>query len=375
MRNIWIVLLAFSPLALHAQDKWDLRRCVDYAMKNNISVKQADVQARFAALQLKQAQLNKIPTASFSTGVGGQFGRSIDPTSNQFTTSQFLYQNYQLQGGAPIYQFGRLKNAQIAADLNFQATQVDVQKTANDVALNVASYYLQVLASNEQIKIAEVQIAQTREQYDNTKKRVDAGALPELNLVELESQLATDSSNLITAKTTLQQNILFLKALLNLDMAADFDVAVPPVESIPVEPIAELQPEYVYGLAKATQPEIKAADLRIKSSEKSILSNKASLRPSLNGFYSLGSTYNNQAQDISGTSVINNYPIGQVNINGTSYQVTSIQPYTNYTFKKTQYFKQLNNNFQQAVGLSINVPIFSNGNARLSVENSKLNLL
>ena len=96
-KRILGILLFIIPATLFAQEKWNLRRAVDYAMQNNISVKQADVQARYTALQLQQAKLNKIPTASLGTGFGLQFGRSIDPTTNLFTTTQLLYQNYQLQ--------------------------------------------------------------------------------------------------------------------------------------------------------------------------------------------------------------------------------------------------------------------------------------
>src|SRR5881398_1337317 len=91
------------PSFLYAQEKWDLRRCVDYAMKNNISVKEADVQARIAELQLKQAKLNKWPTATFSGNAGWQFGRSINPSTNLYTNNNIFYNQYQLQGGAPIY--------------------------------------------------------------------------------------------------------------------------------------------------------------------------------------------------------------------------------------------------------------------------------
>ena len=367
------VLLLIIPATIFAQEKWGLRRCVDYAMQNNISVKQADVQARYSALQLLQAKQNKIPTASLGTGFGLQFGRSIDPTTNLFTTTQLLYQNYQLQGGATLYSFGRLKNNQLAADFNLQAAYADIEKTKNDVALNVASYYLQVLAAKEQVEIVRVQIAQSKTQYDNTKKKVDAGALPELNLVELESQLATDSSNLISAKATYEQNLLVMRSLLNIDMAAPFEIETPPVELIPLEPIADLQPDYVYQIAIATQPQQKANDLRIKGAEKNILAAQAALKPSLSGFYSLGSTYNNQAQSPIGSYSVN-HPIGKVNIDGTDYQVFANQPYNLSTYGKTKYFKQLDQNFSQSVGFNITVPIFSNGNARIAVQNSKLNL-
>jgi outer membrane protein len=365
------LLLITVPASLFAQEKWDLRRCVDYAMTNNISVKQADVQARISALQLKQAKLNKWPTASFSANVGEQFGRSIDPTTNQFTTTNFFFNQYQLQGGAQIYNWGRLKNAQAAANFNAQAALADIERAANDVALNVASYYLNVLAANEQIKIVEVQITQTKAQYDVTKMKVDAGALPELNLAELETQLATDSSNLITAKTSFQQNVLFLKALLNIDMAAPFDVATPAVESIPLEPLTELQPDYVYQLALTTQPQQKVNELRIKGAEKTIKSNKALMYPSITGFYSLGTTYNNQNFGLSGYNISND-TVGKVTIGGVDYGV--VAPVFNPLYTKTKFFKQIDANFNQSVGIGLTIPIFNNGSYRLSYERSKLDL-
>lgn len=372
-KRLFGLFFALIPALIFAQEKWDLRRCVDYATKNNISVRQADVQARIADIQARQARQNKWPNAGFSSNVGLQFGRSIDPTTNLYTTQELLYNQYQLQGQAPLYSFGRFRHAEAAADFNAQAALFDKEKAANDVALNVASYYLQVLAANEQVKIVEVQIQQTKAQYDNTKKRVDAGALPELNLVELEAQLATDSSNLIAAKTTLEQNTLFLKALLNLDMAAPFEVDTPPVELIPLEPIAELQPDYVYKLAMNTQPEQKANELRLKGAERTIKSNKAIMYPSLGGFYSLASTFNSRQQGVTG-SYQTNPSIGKVDVNGTIYHVYPNDPLTINTFGKTKYFDQLSNNFSQSVGIGLNIPIFNNGQYRNAYERSKLDM-
>ena len=370
-----LLALAFVllPATILAQDKWDLRRCVDYAMKNNISVQQADVQARIAELQLKQARQNRWPNASLNSNVGLQFGRSISPTTNLYTTQELLYNQYQIQGGAQIYNFGRLKHAMAAADFNAQAALLDIEKAANDVALNVASYYLQVLASNEQVKIVEVQIAQTKTQYDITKKRVDAGSLPELNLAELEAQLATDSSNLITAKATLEQNKLMLKALLNLDMASPFEVETPPVDRIPLDPIAELQPDYVYQLALNTQPEQKAFELRLKGAERNLKSNKGVLYPSISGFYNLASTYNNKQQGVIGSQQVY-VPIGKVDIGGVSYPVYPNEPFTQSIFGKTKYFDQLSNNFSQAIGVGLTIPIFNNGSYRNAYERSKLDI-
>jgi len=341
-----LIALAFV-LQLTAQtttEKWDLRKCVDYAMKNNISVKQADVQARISALQLKQAQLYQYPTASFNTSIGPQFGRSIDPTTNVYTNTELLSQNFGLQGNVPIFNWGRVKNNIAAQEFSAKAALKDIEKAANDVALNVATFYLQILAAKEQVNIVAVQIQQTRSQLDVTRKRVEAGAIPELNALELEAKLATDSSNYIAAQSSFQQNVLQLKALLTLDAAAPFEVEIPAVERIPLEPLTELQPESVYKLAINNQPNILSNQLRIKSAEKNVLSAKSTLYPSIGASYTIGSTYNNKAANF---------------VTGT----------------KIQYFDQLSQNFRQSVGVGISVPIFNNGTNRINYEQSKLNLL
>jgi outer membrane protein len=336
-------ILSLQLSAMGQTEKWDLRKCVDYAMKNNISVKQADVQARLAALQLLQAKDYQYPSASFNSNLGPQFGRSIDPTTNQYTTTQLFSQSYSVGGNVQIYSWNRLKNNVAASQFNAKAALVDVERAANDVALNVATYYLQVLAAKEQMNVSEIQIAQRKSQLDITSKQVAAGSLPELNLVEIEAQLASDSSNLISNKTIFDQDILFLKALLNIDASLPFDIETPAADKIPLETFGELQPEVVYQLALSNQPLQKENDYKIKAAEKTVLINKASLYPSIGGSYSLGTTYNNK--DIS-----------------------------LLTGKKIQYFNQLSDNFRQSIGLGLSVPIFNNGQYRINYEQSKLNL-
>lgn len=325
-----VCLFAISSQAQEKVDKWDLRKCVDYAMKNNISVKQADVQARIAALQFQQAKDYQIPSASFNTGYGPQFGRSIDPTTNQYTTVPLMQQSYSLSGQVQVYNWGRLKNNREANNFSAQAALKDIERAANDVAINVATYYLQVLASKEQITVSEVQIAQRKAQLEITRKQVAAGSLPELNYIQIEAQLATDSSNYISNKSVFEQNVLFLKALLNIDAALPFEVETPSVDKIPIETFSELQPEVVYQLALGNQPLQIENELKIKAAEKSVLSNKATLYPSIGGNYSLGTTYNNKAID-----------------------------YT--TGKKSPYFTQLDDNFRQSLGIGLSIPIFNNG--------------
>jgi len=215
-----LLLLLFSFKTSSAQDRWDLRRCVDYAMANNITVLQADVQARQAALQTKLAKGQAIPTLGFNTQAGFQFGRNIDPTTNLFTNQKIFFQTYGLQANITLFNFFSIQNNITASAKDEEAYKLGVGKARNDIALNVAAAYLQALLSLEQAHIAKAQIDQTTAQLDNTRKLVNAGSMPELNAAQLEAQLATDSSNYIAALGTADQDRIQLIALLNLDEAA-----------------------------------------------------------------------------------------------------------------------------------------------------------
>ena len=182
MRKL-VILICFIGLsqtyAQRASDNWDLRHCIEHALQYNISIQQADVQARIQALLVKQSKYNLYPNLNANTGTGLRFGRSIDPTTNNFVNSQFLYQNFGVNANVQLYNNGRLKNAQLVTQFNAQAALADVAKAQNDVSFNVATFYLQVLAAREQVNISKLQITQTQNQFLITKKRVDAGVLPE----------------------------------------------------------------------------------------------------------------------------------------------------------------------------------------------------
>jgi outer membrane protein len=197
--------------------------------------------------------------------------------------------------------------------------------------------------------------------------------LPELNAVELEAQLATDSSNLIAAKSTFDVNVLTLKAAMNLDPAAPFEVDTPPVDQIPVDALADLQPDVVYQLALTNQPLQRENQLKIKGAQKNIDATKAWMYPSLTGFYSLASTYNNQAQEVVGSQTINPQ-LGKVTIAGTDFPVYPTQPYQQNVYGKSKYLSQIDNNFSQAIGIGLTIPIFNNGTYRINYEQSKLNM-
>ena len=361
---------------VQAQEKWDLQKCVNYALQHNISVKQADLQARFAALDYKQARLNIYPNIGFSTNLGVNSGRNQNPANFDLVTETFLSHGYSLQAGVDLFNWFSKRNTVKARDLSLQATIAGIEKAQNDVALNVATAYLQILLSMEQVNIARVQLSQTAQQLENTRLQVDAGKLPELNATQLEAQLATDSSAVITAKASVTQTILQMKALLNVDAATAFDVLAPPVESIPVESLADLQPENVFSSALIHLPQQKVNNLNLQAAQKNVLAAKGAMYPTLSMFGSLGSRFINTGQELLSTTQTPVTSIGKVTVNGTEYSVAPNAPLfnTSFNYAKQPYFSQINQNFQQSVGLSLSVPIFNNGTLRNNWQRSKLNV-
>lgn len=348
-------------------------RCVDYALKNNISVKQADLQVRFAELDLHQSKWAQYPGVGFSGNYGYSAGRNQDPTSFGLITTGYLFNSYSLQANLDFFNWFTKKNTVIARDYSMQAAQAGADKARNDVSFNVAVAYLQVLLSKEQTNLAAIQLDQTRAQLESTRKQVDAGQLPELNAAQLESQLATDSSSFISSQTNVQELLLQLKALLNLDAALDFDIASVSVDNVPIDNLADLQPEAVYNLAMANLPQQKADDLNVKAAMKSVDVAKGSMYPTFSIFGSLGSTYNNKANEIKSKTQIN-APLGKVTVGGTDYQVFPLSPIDVYNYGKISYFDQLNQNFRQSVGIGVSVPILNGGSLRTNWQRSKLNL-
>jgi outer membrane protein len=384
MKYIFSLFLIGSSLGLCAQEpvQWDLKTCVQYAIEHNISVQQADIQARLSKLQADLAKSNQLPTLNGSTGAGLRIGRSIDPTTNGFTNTQFLYNNFGINGGVQIFNAGKLKNNAEATTYSWQASEADKQNVSNDISLSVATYYLQVLSAIEQTEIAKIQIGQTKEQLAATKKRVEVGLLPELNLLELETQLANDSSTYINAYSQVEQTKLNLKALLNLDASVKFDVQAQVVDKIKLQSFADLQPDYVYAVAAQNLPGVKAAELRVKAADKNTQVAKASFYPSLSFGYNLTSNFSNQFTYIDGVTMNGYSPITAaspfVTMNNTKYFVqspvfTPTSATRNWGNIWNGWSNQVNNNFGQSFGFQLSIPIFNGNQAKISYQQSKLN--
>ncbi|GAB4094074.1 TolC family protein [Flaviaesturariibacter terrae] len=368
-------LALLLAVAAQGQEQWDLRRCVDYALANNISVKQQDVQARLARLSYDQSLLSRYPSLNLSSNLGYNSGRSIDRTTNQFTDNPFFYNSLSLQSSVDVFNFFAKRNLIEANRIESMAAGAFVEKVKNDIALNVATTYLTVLQARQQVQILRLKQQQTAAQLDVTRKQVKAGALPELNAAQLEAQIAQDSSNVVNAKTTEIQTLYNLKALLAIDAAQPFDVYTPPVDVIPVEPLASLQPDAVYQSALQNLPQQRYNGLRIQAAQKNVAAARGAMYPGVTAGLGVQSNYVSTAKQQNFKSFTGAIPVGYVGgtnqdvfTNVTNYPVPDGQPY------KSGYFTQFNNNLSKFAGFTINVPIFNGGQARTAWKRAQLNL-
>ena len=370
----------FVPQIVSAQEKWNLKTIVEYTMANNIGVRQSEVQAKITALTYKQSKLSVYPNASFSGNTSINNGNNQDPVTFARINETYLTSGMQLQTSADIFNFYSKRNLIAANEWELKAAIANVGKIKNDIALSAANAYLQILLTKEQEKITLIQLAQTTEQLNITRKQVNAGALPELNAVQLEAQLAQDSVNYISAKGAIIQSILSLKAFMNIDAAAAFEVDTPPVESIPVDAIADLQPDNVFQLAMTNQPQQLVNDYRLKAADKNKAAAKAAMYPSFSAFGGVSSNYLAFGKKALYDRVVTTYAPSGLRADaggGVFYDVqTPVFTQGNQIgfLKSNSFSSQLVDNFRQNIGLNITVPIFNGGALKTQYERSKLNI-
>ena len=350
---------------------WTLERCVQYALDHNISIKQDSLTARLARYTLQQSQLSQLPTLSANGSYGRSLGRSVDPTTNHYVNENYNFVSASGNGNLLFFGWMQVRNTIAKNKYSMQASLADLDQLKDDISLNVANSFLATLVAQEQVEIGKQQVALSQAQLDQTRKFAEAGRLPELNVAQLESQLATDSSNLINAIANYNGAILDLKSLLNLDFAVPFSIKIPDVEVGEQMMISNLQPEDVYQKARMHFGSIKGSQLRVTAAEKGLSAAKGNLYPNFSLGYQVGTNWANNYENYSETPTgLALAPVYDAQGN----QLAIYEP----TFATTQspipFGTQLNDNFRQTVFLNVNIPIFNGWQSQYAVRQAKINL-
>jgi outer membrane protein len=333
--------LCFFP-ALQAQPKqWNLEECIQYAIDHNISIQQLKIQQASAEVDLNTSQMSRLPDLNAGLGQNWNFGRTQIQSGLYENRSQ-SNTNFSISSSIPLFTGFRIPNEVAKNKLELEAAVQNLEKAKENLALNVASLFLQVLFNKEIMKINEDQLALSQLQVKRTQVLVDEGKAPLSQLYDIEAQVANDQVALVQAENNLKLALLDLAQSLELEKNVDFDVHAPEIDNVGEENGSSLQtPTVIFDNALKIKPVIKEQELRLESSKKTLKIAESRYYPSLN--LSLGY--------------------------GTNYFFLY-----NNGFSNSPFSNQIKNNGSEYIGLSLNIPIFNRFSVRNQVKSARLNI-
>jgi len=256
---------------------WTLKQCIDYALANSLVVQRSVYNVENSEVDRTQARMAMLPNLNANLNYGYNWGRSVNPVTNAFTTQEVNYLSPNAQSSVTLFNGLRIQSIVKQSSRDYQASIEDLQKTKNDLILNIASLFVNVIFNKEQLENAKFQLSSSQQQYERTKIQVEVGALPKSNELNLDAQVATNELNLITRENTLILSILQLKQALQLPASTPLDVVVPEIE---VEDLVlDEGRDQIYEIARNTMPEIKSAALRIESADFAVKAARGNLYP------------------------------------------------------------------------------------------------
>jgi outer membrane protein len=358
----------FLPAHSFSQESWNLEKCITYALQHNIQIKQKTLSTEYNTNVLQQSKLELYPNLNASASYGSSFGRALDQTTYQFTQNQTVQSvNMNLSSSVTLFSGLQKLNTVKQNEFNLQASLEDLEKLKNDISLNIAAAYLQILFSTELLEIARSQVGITKQQVDRTNILVEAGSLPKGNLLEIQSQMASEELQVVNYENQLMLSILNLTQILDLETADNFKVDVPLLSEIQE---AELLfgVDSVYAYAVESLPQIKGAEYRKESAIKGLEIAKGSRIPRLSLSANYGTGYSDARQQVTGTNLdtvaIGTTPSGEI--------VSNVYPspiYGNYPMGE-----QFSDNVSTSIFLNLSIPIFANYQIRNGIRNSKINV-
>lgn len=368
-----LAILAFANLTAFAQSDsvWTVQRCIDYALEHNLSVQNQELLVDNNRVNLKQSQMNRIPSLNASANYGYNWGRSINPETNLVTLQEQANGYGSLSASWLIFNGGNVMNTIRQNKALLSNGENDLEKAKNDVILNIVTYYTNVIFNKELLANAQLQYRSTESQLDRTQKQVDAGALPKSSALDLQAQLASNELNVIDADNRLQLSLLQLKQAMLLPGTSTLDVIIPEIE-LDSSMLADINAEIIYEMAESTMPEIKSADGQVEAADIAIAVAKSNYYPSLRLNAGLSTNYSSLIADRGLSEWDGTYNDVVIGFVGTSAGQQVVTPVKNYNELPYSTGQQLSDNFGQSVSLSLSIPIFNNYQANSAVQRAKI---
>jgi len=374
-RSILVFLLLLGISTQAQSKKWTLEECVAYALEHNISIKQTELDAQLAKIDKKDAFGNFLPSINATASHSWNIGLNQNITTGLLENETTQFTSGQLTAGIDIYKGLQNQNRLRRANLSIIASQYQLSKMKDDVSLNVANAFLQILFNKENIKVQKEQQASNLRQMQRTQELVNAGSIPKGDLLDIKATTAGDIQKVITAENALLISKLSLAQLLQLDDFKDFDIADTDYEAKQSEVMFQT-PDAVYQKARETRVELKIAKANMDIAAKDVEIAKGVYQPTLQGFYSL-STRAGYSDRIIGSQLNALNPTVQtqnfVTVDGVNYPI--FEPNISAVFgKAAPFLNQISDNAGHNFGAQLNIPIFNGFAARNNVARSKVAL-
>jgi outer membrane protein len=369
-RVLIICICLAASYAGFTQEKktWTLKELIDYAISNNLTVKRGAYGVESSQINALQAKMTMLPSLNANGGYGLNWGRTIDPTTNNFTENRVENSNLGASTNLLLWNGFRLFYNMKQSEADLDAANEDLLKARNDVILNVITLYLNVVFNKELFSVAQFQLNSTKEQLERTRKLVNAGSVPLADLLNLDAQLATNELNVIQRENTLNLSLLQLKQALQLPASTLMDVELPQLD-IESQLTVNKTADEIFDIATLTMPEIKAAELRKKSTMYAYRSAKGNLYPRLSANAAYNTVYSDQRQQFQADGGVSERPIGYVQGVGTTV-VTSVP--TGAVFVPS-WGDQFKDNRGRSVGLTLQIPIFNGLSTRSNMQRAAIN--
>lgn len=352
MKHFFIILsvifLVFFNTAVFAQNTWSLQKCIDYALENNIQIKQQDLNTKTYENQVNQAKSNLLPDLNAQFSNNYSFGRTLTYPGNTYVNTNSTSLSGGIGANFTIFNGFTLRNEVKRQQLDFQATLKDFQKAKDDIMLNIAAAYLEILFAEEVVTVSQAQIEVTKQQINRTQQLVDAGSLAKGSLLEIQAQQAREDLQLVNDQNSVQLAYLTLYQLLDLPITKNFKVEKPVLPEIKAN-MTMYNSLDIFNNAMNSRPEIQAAQLRVKSAESQLEIAKGSRYPTL----TFGANYYNTYNHYNSSDALGNPDAFGSNV-----------PFND----------QLKSNGRSSAGFTLNIPIFNQFQVKNSISNAYIRI-
>ena len=324
-----------NATAQEASKTWTLQECLDYAYQNNIQVRQSRNNQLSGIEDTKQAKAALFPSLVASTTQSYTNYPSSEVTDNNSYTG-----TYGITAGMTIFEGGKLRTEVKRQKVQNQMDALSVEESVNDIRIAIVQAYMQCLYAADAVRINRSTAEASKAQRDRAEEMLRAGSISRVDFAQLQSQYSSDEYQVVVASSTLDNYKLQLKQLLELDIMEEMNPAVPGVKE---ENVLKALPskDEVYATALKVMPQIRRGELGVEAAKLEEKSARAGFYPSISLSASIGTGHMSNNDFESGS--------------------------------------QIWNRFNENIGLTLSIPIFSNrknrtaGNkARSAVDNSYL---